>query len=146
VALPHAHCYSDGVTGPHEARGWVRVLALLLALWEPLTFAVAAAGAANALSVRGLSVALVLAVRLAATALCVAAGRALLDGRAAGAALARAAVVVSAAVQVFAYVTPWFPSNRLPGQTSVYVGATLLYYGGWLLYLQRSRRIAELAG
>lgn len=126
--------------------GWLRVLCLLLTIVEPVDFAVLAAGAFNALYVRGVPVALVLAARLVTTTLCVAAGRALLEQRPAGPSLARAALASSAAVQVFAYLTPYFPSNRLPGQTSIYVVITLAYYGGWLMYLVRSKRIAALAG
>lgn len=112
----------------------MRVLRFLLIVWEPVAFAAAAAGAFNAIAVRGAPVVLVLLARLITTALCVAAGRTLQDGPA-GDTLARVALVSSAAVQILALVTPYFPSNRLPGQTSVYVIATALYYGGWLIYL-----------
>lgn len=128
-----------------EVGGWVRVLALLLSGWEPLAFAVAAAGAFNAVNVRGLPVALMLAARLVTTVLCVAAGRALLAGRPAGPALAKVALLFTAVVQVVAFVTPYFPSNRLPGQTPVYVIATLAYYGIWFAYLVRSTRVAAMA-
>lgn len=125
--------------------GWLRVLCLLLTIVEPVDFALVAAGAFNAVSVRGASVALVLAARAMTTALCVAAGLALGDRRPSGTSLAKAALVSSAAVQVFAYLTPHFPSNRLPGQTSLYVVITLAYYGGWLLYLLRSRATSSLS-
>ena len=126
--------------------GWLRVLCLLLTIVEPVDFALVAAGAFNAVSVRGASVALVLAARMMTTALCVAAGLALRDRRSSGPSLTKAALVSSAAVQVFAYATPYFPSNRPPGQTSIYVVITLAYYGAGLLYLVRSKRIAALAG
>lgn len=115
--------------------GWLRVLCLMLTIAEPVDFALVAVGAVNAVIVRGASVALVLAARLIATALCVAAGRALLNRRPAGRSLAIVALVLSAAVQVFAYATPYFPSNRLPGQTSIYVVITVAYYSGWIAYL-----------
>jgi len=133
----------------HDERavgGWLRVLCLMLTIAEPVDFAVVAAGAFNAIGVRGISVALVLAARLITTALSVATGRALLDRRPAGKSLATVALVLSAAVQVFAYVTPYFPSNRLPGQTSIYVVITVAYYCGWLAYLSRSARVAAHAG
>jgi len=122
--------------------GWLQVLCRLLTVWEPIVFAIVAAGALNAVRVRGLPVVLVLMARLGTTALCVAAGRALLDRRPAGPSLAKVALGLSGAVQVFAYVTPYFPSNRLPGQTPIYVGATLAYYGVWIVYLMRSKRVA----
>lgn len=123
--------------------GWLRLLATLLTVWEPIAFAVVAAGAFNALQVRGAGVAVVLTARLAATALCIAAGRALLDRRPAALPLARAALTIAAAVQFVALLTPYFPSNRMPGDTPIYVAATATYYGGWLLYLFRSKRVAS---
>lgn len=123
---------------------WVRLLALLLIGWEPLAFAVAAAGASNAIQVRGHAVTLVLLARLAATAASIAAGRSLLARQPWAPSLAKGALLASAAVQLFAAVTPYFPSNRLPGQTPLFVAATLAYYGGWLLYLRRSRHIAGM--
>lgn len=128
--------------GPLQAGGWLRVLATLLMMWEPVACAAVAATAFNALQVRGASVGLVLLARLLTTALCIAAGRALLDRRPSGPSLARLALVTSAAVQLFAYLTPYFPSNRMPGDTPIYVGLTAAYYGGWLAYLARSKRVA----
>jgi hypothetical protein len=113
----------------------LRLLAWLLIFWEPLAFAAAAAGAINAIAVRGVGVALVLAVRLITTALSVAAGRALLDRRDAGVRLACVALPSSAAVQLFAALTRYFPSNRVPGDAPIYATGILTYYGGWLLYL-----------
>lgn len=124
--------------------GWLRVLCWLLLWWEPISFAMAAAGAFNAISVRGVPVALVLLARVVAVALCFAAGRALQDRRPAGPRLAKWALALSAAVHVFAYVTPFFPSNRIPGDTPLYVAATLAYYGGWFAYLTRSAQVAAL--
>lgn len=124
--------------------GWLRVLCWMLTLWEPLVFAIAAAGAVNAISVRGAPVALVLLARMAGTALCFAGGRALLDRRPSGPALATAALALSGAVQLFAYATPYFPSNRMPGETPLYVTATLAYYGGWIAYLSRSKRVRAI--
>jgi hypothetical protein len=127
-----------------EPAGAARVLALLLTIGEPFAFALAAAGSFNAVSVRGLPVVGVLVARLLTTALSVAAGRALLDGRALAPALTRVALVASAAVHIVVYLTPYFPSNRLPGQTPLYVTATILYYGSWLAYVLRSKWIAAL--
>lgn len=127
-----------------QPSGWLRLLCLLLLVWEPIAFAAASAGAFNAITVRGVPVVLVLLARLIATALCVAAGRALLDKRPSALALARTALVLSAVVQTVAYVSPWFPSNRVPGLTPLYVIVTVSYYGGWLLFLARSRQVQHL--
>jgi hypothetical protein len=111
--------------------GWLRALGLVLTVWEPVTFAVMAAGAFNAITVRGLPVAMVLLARLVSTAFSVAAGRALSDRRPSGRSFARAALALSAGVQLFAYLTPYFPSNRMPGETPAYVAATIIWYGAW---------------
>jgi hypothetical protein len=119
----------------------LRILAWLLIFWEPLAFAVAAAGSMNAIAVRGVGVVLVLSARLITTALSVAAGRALVDRRHAGALMASVALPCSAAVQIFATLTRYFPSNRAPGDDAIYVTGILTYYGGWLLYLTLRRPI-----
>ena len=129
---------------PAGVTGWMRVLALLLTVWEPVSFAAAAAGSFNAIAVRGVPVVLVLVFRLCATATCVAAGRALLDRRSSAPSLARIALAMSFAVKVFAAVTPFFPSNRLPGETTAYVVGAFAYYGVWLAYLKVSKRVAAL--
>ena len=119
-----------------------RVLGYLLVFGEPMFFAVGASGAFNAVAVRGTQVVLVMVARLASTAVCAAAGRAVLDGRPAGRSLASLGLALSCAVQVCAVLTPFFPSNRPPGLEPLYVAALLLYYGGWFLFVRRSRRLA----
>ncbi|MGE3959564.1 MAG: hypothetical protein AB7H96_22810 [Vicinamibacterales bacterium] len=129
---------------PADLGVWLRLLALLLVAWEPVAFAMVAAGATNAIGVRGTPVVLVLVARLAATALCVAAGRAVLDRRPSAPALVKGALIASAAVQIFATLTPFFPSNRLPGQAPFVAGATAIYYGAWLGYMWRARRVRDI--
>jgi len=129
-------------TTPAGISGWIRLLALLLTVGEPVSFAAAAAASFNAIAVRGVPVVFVLLFRLGATAMCVAAGRALLDRRSSAPSLTRIALASSLAASVFAAVTPYFPSNRLPGETTVYVAGTILYYGAWLVYVSVSKRVA----
>jgi hypothetical protein len=91
--------------------------------------------------VRGASVAIVLILRLAVVAFGVAAGRALQTLRPDAVRFARLALLMSAATDVFVYTTPYFPSNRLPGDTTFYVAVSLAYHGAWLVYLARSKRV-----
>jgi len=121
--------------------GWLLLLCRVLIVLHPLSLAVTASRAFNALLVRGAPVAIVLVIRLAVVAFGVAAGRALQNLRPDGVALARAALLASAATDVFVYTTPYFPSNRFPGDTIFYVAASLAYHGAWLAYLARSRRV-----
>ena len=58
-----------------------------------------------------------------------------------GAGLVVGALVISAATDVFVYTTPYFPNNRLPGDTVYYVAASLSYHAAWLTYLILSRRV-----
>jgi len=39
------------------------------------------------------------------------------------------------------YLSPYFPSNRMPGDAPLYVAASLAYHGAWLAYLFRSKRV-----
>jgi hypothetical protein len=126
---------------PVGVGGSLLLLCRLLIIFQPLSLAVTAAGALGAVAVRGAPVALILALRLLVVALGVAAGRALQSRRPGAVALAKVALVSSAATDVFVYTTPYFPNNRLPGDTVYYVAASLAYHAAWLTYLVRSRRV-----
>ena len=121
--------------------GWLLLLCRLLVLFHPLSLAVTAAGALGALSSRGTAVALILILRLVVVGFGMAAGRALQAVQAGAVTLAKAALLASAATDVFVYTTVFFPNNRPPGDTPLYVAATLAYHGAWLVYLTRSRRV-----
>jgi hypothetical protein len=121
--------------------GWLLLLCRLLVVFHPLALAVTASGALGALSVRGSAVALILILRLIVVGFGMAAGRALQQVQPGAVTLAKAAIVASAATDLFVYTTPYFPNNRPPGDTPLYVAATLAYHGAWLLYLARSRQV-----
>jgi hypothetical protein len=121
--------------------GWLLLLCRLLVVFHPLSLGVTASGALNALSVRGTAVALILLWRLVVVGFGMAAGRALQTQQSGALTLANAALLASAATDVFVYTTPYFPNNRLPGDTIYYVMASLAYHAGWLIYLHRSRRV-----
>lgn len=127
--------------------GWLLLLCRLLVVFHPLALAVTASNALGALQARGTAVALILILRLIVVGFGMAAGRALQQVQPGAVTLARAALAASAATDVFVYTTPFFPNNRPPGDTPLYVAATLAYHGAWLLYLARSKRVrATYAG
>jgi hypothetical protein len=126
--------------------GWLLVLCRLLIVGHPLTLALTGSAALGAIAVRGAAVAIILIVRLLVVAIGIAAGRALQSRRPAAVTLAKTALLLSAATDVFVYTTPYFPSNRLPGDTPLYVLASLIYHGIWLVYLQRSKRVRATFG
>ena len=124
-----------------RVRGWLLLLCRLLVVFHPLSLAVTASGALGALSVRGTAVASILIFRLVVVGFGMAAGRALQHVQPGAVTLAKAALLASAATDLFVYTTPYFPNNRAPGDTPLYVAATLAYHGAWLLYLARSTRV-----
>jgi hypothetical protein len=126
---------------PSGVGGWLTLLCRLLIVFQPLSLAVTASSALDALAVRGAPVAAVLVLRLLVAALGVAAGRALQGLKPGAVALARAAVAASAATDLFVYTTPYFPNNRPPGDTVWYAGASLTIHAAWMMYLFRSRRV-----
>jgi hypothetical protein len=121
--------------------GWLLLLCRLLVVFHPLALAVTASGALSALSVRGSAVALILILRSIVVGFGMAAGRALQRVQPGAVTLAKAALLASAATDLFVYTTPYFPNNRPPGDTTYYVVASLAYHGAWLAYLARSRRV-----
>ena len=131
----------DASQSSPSVRGWLLVLCALLLVWHPLSLGLAASSVLDRLPVRGLPLALVLMLRLLVTALGIAAGLALLARRGAAVALAKTALVASAAIDLFVYLTPFYPNNRLPGDTIWYVAASLAYHFIWLVYLFRSTRV-----
>jgi hypothetical protein len=131
----------DERSGPQGIGGWLQVLVRMLMVWHPILYGVASSTAFNAISVRGASVAVVLVARLLVVAGGVAAGMSLRSQHAAAVRLAIASLALSAAMDVFIYTTPFYPSNRLPGETPLYAGASVAYYAAWIVYLIRSKRV-----
>jgi hypothetical protein len=126
--------------------GWLLVLCRLLIVGHPLSLAVTASAALGSVAVRGAAVPIILIVRLLVVAVGIAAGRALQSLRPEAVMLAKTALLLSAATDVFVYTTPYFPNNRQPGDTTLYLLASLAYHGIWLAYLQRSRRVRATFG
>jgi len=116
---------------------------LLLVVWQPISLGLLASGLLNRLPVRGWPFALVLLLRLIVTAFGIAAGLALLRRHPAAVSMAKASLVASAACDLFIYTTPFFPNNRLPGDTPIVIAVSLAYHGFWLSYLFRSKRVRD---
>lgn len=123
---------------------WLLVLCALLLVWQPISFGLIASSALDALPVRGVPLALVLLLRVVVTGVGIAAGLALAGRRPGAIRLVTISLILSLATDLFVYLTPFFPNNRMPGDTPYAVAAALLYYGAWLTYLRRSRRVRLL--
>jgi hypothetical protein len=119
-------------------RGWLLVLSLALMLWQPASLGLSASSALAAVAVRGWPLMIVIAIRVAVAGFGIAAGLAILRRHPGAIAMAKASLAVSAATDVFVYTTPYFPDNRIPGDTPFYVAASLAYYSAWMIYLVKS--------
>ena len=137
----HSKGMNPGAREVSGVGGWLALFIRILLVWEPFRFAWLASTTLSALNVRGPSLAVVLIVRLMATALGVAAGLALANRRPSALLLARASVIISAALDLFIYLTPYVPNNRMPGDTPIYIAVSLTFWMLWLAYLMRSRRV-----
>jgi hypothetical protein len=127
-----------------RVRGWLLLLCVLLLVWQPVSLSLTTAGRLENLSLRGPGFGAVLLGRLFAAALGIAAGLSLLQRKPGAVTIARASLIVSAAVDVFVYVTPWYPNNRPPGDATLVLAGSLVYYAAWLAYLARSKRVAAV--
>lgn len=121
--------------------GWLLVLGAMLLVWQPINLALIASAMVGQIAVRGASLAIVLVARVLVTALGMAAGLALFGRRQGAVRMAKAALVASAATDVFIYTTSYTPSNRMPGDAPLYVAGSLAYHAIWLAYLVRSKRV-----
>lgn len=128
---------------PIRLGGWLLILSRLLLLYQPLSLAVSAATALNSLPTRGPKVLWAIAVRVLGASVSVAAGLALTNRQPGAVTITRAALLISAACDLFIYLTPYYPNNRPPGDTPFYVAATIAFHGIWLVYLARSSRVRE---
>jgi hypothetical protein len=117
------------------------VLCGLLLIWQPISTGLVVSSALGSLAARGLPMALIMVLRILVTGFGVGAGLALLGRRPGAVILARVSLVASAAVDLIVYSTPYFPSNRAPGETPLYVLASLTYCAVWMTYLIRSKRV-----
>jgi hypothetical protein len=119
------------------------LLCRLLLVYQPLSLALTASAALNSWPTRGPRVLVAIAIRVIVTGINVAAGLALTNRAPSAVGLAKAALLLSAACDVFILTTTFYPNNRPPGDTPFYVAATLFYHGIWLAYLAGSRRVRE---
>ena len=115
----------------------VLILATLLLVWQPVSLAMTMSGLIDELSVRGAGLGFILLLRLASAGLGIAGGLALFQRQPGGVAIAKASLIFSAVVDIVVWATPYSPNNRPPGDATIILIASLLYYSGWLTYLVR---------
>jgi hypothetical protein len=130
----------------HQVGGWLLLLCLFLAIWQPINLAMAASTALSALPVRGYPLALLLAARVVVTAFGVAAALAIYHRQSRAVIMAGASLVLSACAEVFVYTTSYFPSNRPPGDTPWYIAWSIASHAVWLVYVFKSARVRRTLG
>lgn len=126
-----------------------RLLAVVLVVWEPATFALTASAALARLVGYGAPALALLAYRGLVIGLGLAAGRALWGGRAEGPWLAQIWVVCHAMAVTLTFATPYFPSNRLPGTKWPTLAVLLLLDAAcwaWLRWSPAVRRAYGTSG
>jgi hypothetical protein len=130
----------------HKPRvgGWLLVLCVLLLVWQPFSFALVASTLLGRIGSRGIPFVLVLFTRLVVVGFGIAAGLALLARRPGAVALAKLSLALTAALDLFVYLTPYFPTNLPPGDAVIYAAASTIYALVWIVYLTRSKRARAL--
>ena len=127
-------------------RGWLLLFCGLLLVWQPISLALTMSGLVDELSVRGAGLGIILLARLLGAGLGIAAGLALFQLKPGAVSIAKASLVFSALVDIVVYATPYSPNNRPPGDATIVLGASLLYYAVWFAYLTRSKRVQATLG
>jgi hypothetical protein len=117
------------------------VLCGLLLIWQPISTGLVTSSVLDSLASRGLPMALIMVLRILVTGFGVGAGLALIGRRPGAVGMAMVSLIASAATDMIVYLTPYFPSHRAPGETPLYVLASLAYGTVWMIYLIRSKRV-----
>jgi hypothetical protein len=108
---------------------------IVLVVEEPVTFALYASSIIDRVADRGGLAVAVLLARLLVTAVGIAAGLAIWNGRPWAVAFARIAVALSAAATIVTAATGALPMSTPPGLRTPYLVATLVWDAAWIGYL-----------
>jgi hypothetical protein len=114
--------------------------ALTLTIAAPLAMALEAQTALGRLLSFGAPALLLLAFRIAVTALGLIAGRLLWRGDDDGWRLVRLWSVAAALATAVTFLTPYFPSNRTPGEKPIALLAWMAVYAAWFVIAHRQTR------
>jgi hypothetical protein len=115
--------------------------ALILTFAAPLAMALEAQTALGRLLSFGAPALLLLAFRVAVTALGLIAGRLLWRGDDDGWRLVRLWSVAAALATAVTFLTPYFPSNRTPGEKPIALLAWMAVYAVWFVIAHRQTRL-----
>lgn len=122
---------------------WLGLLAFLLVVWQPLSFALTASAALERIVAYGAPAILLLGMRMCITGIGIAAGRAVWAQRPYARRLTLWFLALASVATLLTAATPYFPSNRTPTGKRLVVGAILVHNAAWAILVARSRRLAE---
>jgi hypothetical protein len=124
--------------------GWLTLLAAVLALWQPVSFAFTASAALPSLAFRGWLDVGELAAAGVIAAVSATASWALWSRALHGVPLARLALILSAVRGVQSLYWTRLPSDVVPGTEGIFATLIVAHTVAWLVYLSRSRRVRAL--
>jgi hypothetical protein len=113
-----------------------RVLAVILAVWEPLSLALFVAPVLATIATRGYATAAFLAARVVVAGIGVAAGLSLWRRDPHARALAAVALVLSTIASAITLTTTWLPTSIIPGDEWFWLVLVVGFNGGWMVYLR----------
>ena len=119
-----------------------RVLALILAVWEPVTLALFLSPRLLSIGMRGPDAVALLAARVLIGGLGIAAGMALWRNAPPAVPLASAALVLSTLAAALTLGTSILPNNLPPGDAPFWIALIAAHNGAWLIYLRKFLRRA----
>ena len=117
----------------------IRILAIVLALWQPLAFASIAGRSWSSLGFRGVLAIVELGFAACVAAIGMAAASALWTKAPAALPLARIALVSGAARSVQSLCWSRLPMDIVPGSARILAAAIIVHTSFWLWYLSRPR-------
>jgi hypothetical protein len=124
--------------------GWLFLLCILLTIWNPASFAVVAASQVAGGFPTSRVALLLLAGRLLATGIGVAAGMSLWNLRPGAVRLAKISLALSSADVVLRMASRMDLSGAPPGTRLPLAILTVAFNGAWYAYLEKSRRVRAL--
>lgn len=122
-----------------------QVAALVLAVIAPVAFALEAQNALGRLLSFGAPALLLAFARAGVTTLGLVAGRLLWRGEAEGWRLVRWWSLAAAAATTATFLTPYFPSNRAPGEKWLALAAWLVVYALWFVVATRKASVRRMS-
>jgi hypothetical protein len=128
------------------ARGWLLLLCVDLAAWEPVSLAREVGLTLGSMAMRGTAAVVELTIHAAVAAVAVAASWALWSGNPGAPGFAAAGVVACAAATVQSLYWSVLPGNTMPGDRLPLAALAIAHAAGWIVYLRKSRRVRALYG